>query len=35
MLAEGEPVFFGMFLIFAVLVVLGICANQGVFGLPY
>lgn len=29
MLAEGEPVFFGIFIMFAVLVLLGIAQNQG------
>jgi hypothetical protein len=29
MLAEGEPVFFGLFILFAVLVLLGIAQNQG------
>lgn len=32
MLADGEPAFFGLFLIFALMVVLGILANQGFFG---
>jgi hypothetical protein len=29
MLAEGEPVFFGLFILFAALVLLGIAQNQG------
>lgn len=33
MLAEGEPFFFGIFLIFAILVLLGIAQNLGF--LPY
>lgn len=33
MLAEGEGAFFGIFLIFALLVLLGIAQNQGF--LPY
>jgi hypothetical protein len=31
MLGEGEGAFFGMFFIFAILVVLGILANLGYF----
>ncbi len=30
MLYDGEPAFFGMFLIFAILVLLGIAQNQGI-----
>lgn len=32
MFAEGEPAFFMMFLVFAILVILGIGANLGWFG---
>ncbi len=35
MLADGEPAFVGLFIIFAVMVVLGICSSQGVFGPVY
>jgi hypothetical protein len=31
MLAEGEGAFFGLFFIFAILVILGILANLGYF----
>ncbi len=33
MLAEGEPVFFALFAIFALLVIIGILQNQGF--IPY
>lgn len=33
MLAEGEAAFFGLFIVFLVLVLVGIAANAGV--LPY
>jgi hypothetical protein len=32
MLSEGEMGFFALFFFFAVLVLLGIAANQGLFG---
>jgi hypothetical protein len=32
MLSEGEPAFFALFVVFAVLVLLGIGANLGWFG---
>lgn len=35
MLADGEGAFFGLFLIFALLILIGIGANQGVFGVIY
>lgn len=35
MLADGEPAFIGLFVIFAVLVLLGIGANLGFFGAVY
>jgi hypothetical protein len=31
-MAEGEPLFFGLIFVFAVLVLLGILGNMGVFG---
>jgi hypothetical protein len=31
-MAEGEPLFFGLLFIFAILVVLGILGNDGFFG---
>jgi hypothetical protein len=31
-MAEGEPMFFGLLLIFVILVVVGILGNQGFFG---
>lgn len=35
MLADGEPVFIGLFVIFAILVFLGIGANMGWLGVVY
>lgn len=35
MLADGEAAFIGLFVIFAILVFLGIGAAQGVFGVMY
>lgn len=35
MLADGEPAFFGLFLIFALLVLVGIAANLGLLGTVY
>jgi len=32
MLGEGEPVFFGLLLIFVIMIVLAIGASQGWFG---
>lgn len=35
MLADGEPAFIGLFVIFAIMVFLGICGSQGYFGAVY
>jgi len=35
MLADGEPAFIGLFVIFAILVFLGIGANMGWIGVVY
>ncbi len=35
MLADGEPAFIGLFVIFAIMVFLGIGANLGFFGVVY
>lgn len=35
MLADGEGMFFGLFIIFALLVLVGIAANLGILGTVY